>query len=275
MACFFVGGINRAGTTLLQSILCSDRTANPLIHEASYLRSIVEAYDFGRQKFEEHNRYYFSSIEEMRIFTARWAAAFINQVRQRYPEAGNIILKHPPLTPRFPVLYELLSSIGEDVRFFIIVRDPRDVVASLARIGEKLRAQGDPEGATLPRDMVRLGNLYMTVYMPALNHPDKEYLRRVTLIKYEDLVTDPAPVIEALRRASGLKLEEFDAVADWQHNEIRFPELKQAKNAWLSESWGKRLSNAHVGTYRAILTQEEIGLVETVCAGPLKTFGYK
>src|SRR3989344_4102364 len=166
MACFFVGGINRAGTTLLQSILCSDRTANPLIHEASYLRNIVEAYDSGRKKFEEHNKYYFSSIEEMKVFTARWAGAFID---------------------------------------------------------------------------------------------------RVPLIKYEDLVTDPAPVIETLRRASGLKLEEFDAAADWQHNEIRFPELKQAKNAWLSESWGKRLSNAHVGSYRTILTPEEIDLVEKVC----------
>ncbi len=57
MSVFFVGGINRSGTTLFQSILCSDSDTNPLIHEASYLRSIVDAYISGQQKFDEHNKY--------------------------------------------------------------------------------------------------------------------------------------------------------------------------------------------------------------------------
>lgn len=274
MSCFFVGGINRSGTTLLQSILCSDDTTNPLIHEASYLRSIVDAYDSGRRKFEEHNKYYFDSVGELREFTARWAGEFIGLVRRRYPQARHVVLKHPPLTPRFPLIHELLSGTGEDVRFFIIVRDPRDVIASLVRIGERLRAQGDPEGATLPRDMSRLGNYYQMTYMPALGHPDAEYRRRVTMVRYEDLVTDPAPVIETLRRASGLALAGFDALADWHDSRIDLEGLKKTGNAWLSELWGKGISAANIGSYRATLTAEEIATVEKVCAGPLRTFGY-
>ncbi|HEB86827.1 MAG TPA: sulfotransferase [Gammaproteobacteria bacterium] len=274
MSCFFIGGVNRSGTTLLQSILCSDKTTNPLIHEASYLRNIVEAYVFGQQQFDEHNKYYFSSAEDLRDFTARWAREFIEKVRQRYPTAEHIVLKHPPLTPRFPALFELLSSAGEDVRFFIIIRDPRDVAASLVRVGERLRSQGQSEGATLPRDMSKLGNYYMRCYTPALSHQDKEYQGHITLIKYEDLVTNPAPVIENIRRASGLRLEDFDETAKWKGDEIDYTGLRKSNNAWLSELWGKQLSNKRIGSYKEILTPGEIAVLEDVCAGPLKTFNY-
>ena len=274
MSCYFVGGINRSGTTLLQSILCSDKSTNPLIHEASYLRNIVEAYDFGRQKFEEHNKYYFSSIEDMRDFTARWLGEFLEKTRARYPEAGHLVLKHPPLTPRFPTLFELLRSINEKTHFFIVIRDPRDVVASLVKVGERLREKGESEGATLPRDMVQLGNYYMTCYMPALSYQDNEYQKCLTLIKYEDLVTNPTPVIETIRGKSGLMLEEFDSTSDWKRSEIDYNELQEQGNAWQSELWGKKLSAENIGRYREILTNEEILTLEKVCAGPLQSFDY-
>lgn len=274
MSVFFVGGMNRSGTTLLQSILCSDNTTNPLIHEASYLRSIVEAYVFGQQKFGEHGKYYFDSVDDLRTFTADWAQAFLDKVRNRYPEAEHLVLKHPPLTPRFPSLHQLLNVTGEDAKYFIIVRDPRDVVASLVRVGERLRAQGDPEGATLPRDMARLGNYYMRCYMPALSYEDSGYKKRLTLIKYEDLVREPWPTIEAIRRASNLRLDQFDPLSGWNRDKIDYESLAREQNAWLSSLWGKQLSTARVGAYRDTLTPTEIETLEKVCAGPLKTFGY-
>ena len=79
MSVFLIGGINRSGTTLLQSILCSDSTTNPLIHEASYLRGIVDAYRLGQKKFDEHGKYYFTNEDEMLNFTARWVKEFMEQ----------------------------------------------------------------------------------------------------------------------------------------------------------------------------------------------------
>ncbi|WJW75200.1 sulfotransferase [Thiohalobacter sp. IOR34] len=274
MSCFFVGGVNRAGTTLLQNILCSDETTNPLVHEASYLRSIVEAYVFGLQKFDEHGKYYFDSRQDLRDFTAAWLKGFLDKIRARYPETRHLVLKHPPLTPRLPALHDLLAAAGEDARFFIIVRDPRDVAASLVRVGERLRAKGDSEGATLPRDMEQLGSYYMKCYMPALAHQDKDYQARITLIRYEDLVRDPEPVIAKLRQASGLALNLFDPGSDWRKTAIDFKSLEKEKNAWLSPLWGKGLSNRRVGAYRNILNEQEIRALEKICAGPLKTFGY-
>lgn len=274
MNCFFIGGINRSGTTLLQSILCSDRTTNPLIHEASYLRQIVEAYDFGIQKFDEHNRYYFSSKEELRQFTARWAIDFIGQVRRMYPGTENVVLKHPPITRRFPVLFDLLYPTSVDPRFLVIIRDPRDVVASLVQVGERLRQSGDPEGATLPRDMERLGNYYMMTYMPALSFDNSEYQQRTTLIKYEDLVTDPTTAITRMREFTGLALDNFDSDTEWKNDNLDYKQLGNDRNAWLSELWGKPISNTHIGNYRHILSPGEIKAIESICSAPLKTFGY-
>ena len=274
MSVFFVGGINRSGTTLLQSVLCSDKETNPLIHEASYLRNIVDAYVSGQQKYDEHNKYYFSSIEDMRDFTAGWAKAFIDKTRARYPEAKHLVLKHPPLTARFPVIYNLLSSIGEDSRFFVIIRDPRDVAASLVQVGERLRKKGESEGNTLPRDMTVLGNYYMQTYMPTLSYQNQDYQKRITMIKYEELVSNPQAVINNIRQFSGLKLDEFNETEDWKSDDIDYDDLKKSNNAWLSELWGKQLSSSRIGRYKTILKPEEILLLEKVCAGPLKTFGY-
>ncbi|HED12680.1 MAG TPA: hypothetical protein ENI62_03360 [Gammaproteobacteria bacterium] len=141
-------------------------------------------------------------------------------------------------------------------------------------MGERLRAQGHSEGDTLPRDMSRLGNYYMMCYMPALSHQDPKYKRCITIIRYEDLVTNPALVIDTIHRASGLKFEEFNTESEWQHNEIDYEDLERKKNAWLSELWGKKISSSRIGTYRETLTQEEIGILEKICAGPLTTFGY-
>jgi len=275
MANFFIGGMNRSGTTLLQSILCSDSSTNPLIHEASYLRNIVEAYAFGIQKFDEHNKYYFSSVNDMRGFTAKWAGEFLNKTRNRYPNAKNLVLKHPPLTARFPDLYELLSAINEDSKFLIILRDPRDVVASLVKVGETLRSNNESEGNTLPRDMATLANYYMQCYMPALSSQNDDYRKSLMLVKYEDLVNNPQSTINQLREWSGLELVDFDEGDNWKNDNINYDSLKENKNAWLSDLWGKKLSNSRVGSYKKILKPEEIKLLEKVCAGPLQSFGYK
>lgn len=274
MSIFFVGGVNRSGTTLLQSILCSDKSTNPLIHEASYLRNIVEAYVSGMQKFNEHNKYYFSSIADMRDFTAAWARQFLDKIHHRYPEAEHLVLKHPPLTPRFPALFDLLASVDIDVQFYVIVRDPRDVAASLVEVGERLRKKGESEGNTLPRDMNLLGNYYMQCYMPALTFQNESYQKCITIIKYEDLVSNPQAVIETIHNKSGLTLDEFNATESWKRDDIDYKDLKESNNAWLSDLWGEKLSTARIGQYKKILTVGEIALLEKVCAGPLSTFNY-
>lgn len=267
----FVGGINRSGTTLLQSVLCADSTTNPLLHEASYLRNVLDAYDVGKIKFEEHGRYYFDSVDDLREFTAEWARAFIARVRRRYPQAATVVLKYPPLTPRFPALAELLP----EARFVVVVRDPRDVAASLVAVGERLRAGGDPEGQTLPRDMTRLGSLYMQCYAPIFSCPDPEFRARLTVVRYEDLVTKPDEVVRQLRAATGLALDQFQPAGNWQNNRIDLGDLRASRNAWVSDLWGRPVSDGRVGQFRNLLSAAEIATIEQICRPAMESFQYR
>ena len=114
----------------------------------------------------------------------------------------------------------------------------------------------------------------MSTYMPALSHKNPEYQQRLTIIKYEDLVTQPELTCQKIRKASGLALDGLDTKGDWANDELDYKQLKQSENAWLSNLWGKQITNSRVGNYRQILTASEIKQMESACAGPLKSFGY-
>jgi len=275
MSVIFVGGVNRSGSTLLQSILCSDPIANPLVQEASYLNFIVRAWAFSRAQFDFHGQYYFDSRDDLKQFTAGWLKAFLDKFRGRYPEAQHLVLRYLPMTPTFPELQELMAAAGEDVRFVIVARDPRDVIASMVRVGERAAKLSRPGEQAIPRDMAQLSKTYLDVYGPALSNQRPEYRQCLTVVRYEDLVTRTDEVLDVLRQASGLELKDFSATADWARNDMDMKELGREKNPWMSELWGKGVSKARIGSYREVLTAQEIALVERLCETPLKLFGYR
>ena len=47
----FIGGCARTGTTLMQSILCSDSATNPLIPEAQWLGRLLSMYKWSLGTF--------------------------------------------------------------------------------------------------------------------------------------------------------------------------------------------------------------------------------
>ncbi|MBE9226311.1 hypothetical protein IQ264_12845 [Phormidium sp. LEGE 05292] len=69
MTYFFICGNQRAGTTLLQSILCSDDTTSPLLQEAMYFRSMISTYQLGKTILTTKLKDYFTTLEELKILT--------------------------------------------------------------------------------------------------------------------------------------------------------------------------------------------------------------
>lgn len=270
MGVFFVGGVNRSGSTLLQSILCSDPKANPLVQEASYLRFITDAWAFGNANFDFHSKYYFDSRQDLLEFTAEWLDKFLNKFRGRYPEAEHLVLRYLPITARFPQLNELMLAIGEQSHYIVIIRDPRDVVASLVQVGERAKESNDSGAEALGRNIPNLCKIYMDVYGPLFSNKDPQFRGALTSLRYEDLVTKPGQTLAQLREATGLNIPDYSPGSQWQRNEMDM----ELKHPWMSDLWGKGLTADRIGSYQKVLRPEEVSIVEQICASPLQGFGY-
>lgn len=273
MTYFFVGGSQRAGTTLLQSIICSDDTTNPLLQEAMYFRSIISTYQLGKTILTTKLKDYFTNLEELRNFNATWAKAFLEHTLHRYAPIKHLVLKEPHLTMLFPEIYELVS----DPKFLIIVRDPRDTIASMIEVGERLANQGYQDIFTTiftTRDIKQLCNHYKSFYAPSIHYQVPDFQNQLLYIKYELLVSNPESEIDRLKSFTGLTLNKFNQTDKWQNSQIDFSATSPDYNPWYTELYGKAISATQVNRYHQILTETEILTIEQECADALQIFGY-
>ncbi len=272
MTYFFVGGCQRTGTTLLQSVLCTDETTNPLIYESFLLLHLIEAYAKGKLHYEVRGKDYFADPQAYRLFHRQWVTAFLETTRSRYAPAAHLVLKEISLTKLFPLLHELIP----EAKFLLIVRDPRDAIASLVKVGERMGAAGR-RNIFVERDMVRLAEYYKSFYRPCLKIQDPKFRRNLKVVKYEDLVGDTEAELDRIRNFTGLELKDFRVNKAWKRSHVDFEELKawDLHRPWDSDLWGKKLSPKRVGSYTQVLTGEETRILESECADVFHVYGYE
>jgi hypothetical protein len=274
MSIIFVGGSQRSGTTMLQTILCQDQAANPLIQEAKYLRHLVGAYRFGKIHFDAETSDYFKDQAAYARFNAQLIRGFLRATRALFPGTQHLVLREPHLTMLFPDLAELLPQ----VKFICVVRDPRDAIASMVQVGEKLKKQG-VKGDTMAelfatRNMDRLSRHYLSFYAPVFACKLKGFRQRVVIMRYEDLVREPEKCLDALRKFTGLKLEGFDPRAEPDADRAKLKGQTRYQAAWKTERDGGKLSDAAIGGYKKTLTAKEIAAVNEHCKEFMKRFRY-
>ncbi|MBT4426023.1 MAG: sulfotransferase [Rhodospirillaceae bacterium] len=280
MTYFFVGGSQRSGTTVLQSVLCADAETNPMIHEASYFRAMIEAYQRGKAIVDSQAGHYFTDRNDLCRFNASWVEAFLKMTLERYPPAKHLVLKEPHLTILFPEIFEL----APDSRFIVIVRDPRDVIASMLTVGERLAQQG-VESKFAKRDVAELVNVYKSFYAPCMNYRSEDFRQQILLLRYEQLVTEPLVAFDKLRDFTGLKLENADPSKGWklegatpsdkaQESPASDTKLAPVDDAWGTSLHGNALSPESIGRYQQVLSAEEIQTIETEGADAFRLFNY-
>ncbi|NES07354.1 MAG: sulfotransferase [Okeania sp. SIO2F4] len=271
MTYFFIGGCPRSGTTLLQNIICSDTKVNPLIGEVGYLYHLVNAYSTGKIDFQSQSKYYFSDIAELRNFSAELINKFLEHIRKRYSDATHIILKYPLIAELFPDIYELV----EDVKFILIIRDPRDTIASLINVGNKMAIQGEDRHLTsmfTERKLSEFIEFYRRAYAPSWNCKLVNFQSKVAYIKYEHLVLNPTVAIQQLQDFTGLNLSSSIKDDKWQRSQINYTQLSDAEKPWYSELYSKAISSVSVGRYRQVLRQEEINFIQREGADIFRIF---
>ena len=188
MALFFIGGSQRSGTTMLQTILCQDESVNPLIQEPKYFRHLISAYKFGKDSFKGETRDYFTDMAEYTAFNTRIVRSFLKQTRALFPGTKHLVLREPHLTMLFPELAELLPA----ARFICVVRDPRDVIASMIEVGQRLDHPSLNQDVMArlfrSRDMAAISRHFLSFYKPVLRCRQPGFRRRLHFLRYEELV---------------------------------------------------------------------------------------
>ena len=179
-----------------------------------------------------------------------------------------LIIKEPNGSTGAPLLMEALP----ESRMILLVRDPRDVVASVfdaARDGGWLNEQSERDGMALadrkPDVFVRRR---ARVYLQSVGGAKKAYDAHrgpKTLVRYEDLRADTLITMRRIYSELGVTVNdaELEMVVE-QHSWERVPEGEKGR--------GKAHRKARPGSWVEDLTEEQAGVVEQVTAPILEQF---
>lgn len=253
----------RSGTTLVQRLFCTAPDVNDWVPEVHVLRDMITLYRHVMNRRPDDREPFFSDTDECTRYFARCLGDLLRIVRDRHNPNGMLVLKNHELTRYFPELLELHPT----VRFVVVVRDPRDVVASMKVVAARARAAGEPlpmpEMADGIKGMATLcQQYYRNIFAsPLVRDPD-----RLTFVRYEDIVTDTTATVEKLSRWSGLDIRP-EAVASANEGDDG--------TIFGARLNGQKISSDSIGNFRTRLEPAEVTVVETATEKFMKAFGYE
>ena len=263
----------RTGTTLLNSILCSDSATNPVIGEVQYLTHLMHHYHWGRRHFRLYLKDTFEDVERFESFTASWIEEYLARTRERWQPCQHLVLKNPELVQYFPDLLGLIAGS----KFFLTVRDPRDTVVSMRAVAKKQRDNGISSTLTkMNDDARRLSRYYRNYYVRFLRGDFNVLQSNLFLVRYEDLVTQTGQVAEQIRDFTGLALADYDPGSEWQRSAEDYEQARTDPDraAWTTELHGKGVSDSQIGKFRDALSAEDVAIIEEECRAVMRLFKY-
>lgn len=271
MSLILVGGSQRSGTSATQQLLCQLPTANPYLYEASFLRMQVACYADAKASFDNNHASYFGQVQHLRNFQAGVVSAFLSQTACLHGECEHLILKEPHLTMYWPHLYELVP----DAWFLMMIRDPRDVIASMISVGERQKKLGQNYLFT-ERDILRLCEHFVSFYRPAFEVSDAGFRSRLAVVHYENVVRDPKTALQEIAGFTEIPFDSIDPNAAPDTGIVKQDVISASQHfqPWSTEVNGKRVTPSRIGRHQEVLTAEEIRQVEEYCADFFEWFGY-
>jgi hypothetical protein len=247
----FITGARRTGTTLMHAVICSDPRANLPVPEVQVLTRLIGAYHWTAANHDDFAAPLLGSPDQVRSMYQGWVREMLERISENVGRPGLLALKNPEL---MRVLRSLRALIPY-ARVIVMVRDPRDQIASEREVNVR---QGRE-----PLPVRRLANELRSSYA----HLDPTGL---TVVRYEDLVSDFKRVRRQLESGLGLDLK-FDPNGAWPS--LDGMEVFKSYPSW-SPKLGAPVDSAGIGRYRRDLTASQAVEIESVCADYMEQFGY-
>jgi hypothetical protein len=228
-------GPPRGGTTMLHGMLC-DRP----LPECSVVTLIIELYrrivTFTDQAKSDA---FFGSRAVARSMFQHLLQSILDRL-----EAYPLILKDPMMALHLPYARELFP---DKTKFIAIIRDPRDVVASLKRVRQRSASY---------HGIRRLCKEVVPFY-------DEIARGDLLTVKYEEVVQWEQETVSKIERFAGL-------TASSKGYQIQ----TENSHPWFSPKYGKPVSDERVSSYSESLNALETAVVEYRFREHMKHWGY-
>jgi hypothetical protein len=258
MQLILIGGAQRSGTTLLQTLL-ANALDSPVLPEAHILSDILAAYKRAKE-FGNKTRFFYTTDDDLNFFFRSFAQRHVADIVATTEPVSVLVLKDPNFVQ---VLDEASLIFPQSIRI-VCMRDPRDITASFVQIGQ--RQSGPEPGRYEKRDISFISKKILASYQPlmrAMQPPS------AVVVRYEDIASDPRGSFQALARDTGLELS-LDLIEQpvWLDAQARH------ESSWITELEGARASPASIGSFERVLSDEEVAVVQRICEPIMSRFGY-
>ena len=244
----FVAGPPRSGTTLVQRML---QGGHPGVPECTYLtRQIALYHEWTTYIDAARFPAYFGDKETALAMFREIAGAMLRRVVAEHGIQSPLVLKDPGLSG-------VLSSLREifpEAKIVAIVRDPRDVMASLKEVWRRSAGEWDIG--------VRVRAAYHD-YAGIAEFADRGDPRAI-FVRYEDIARRDAAIIDEIERFVGYPVS-WDAKEPWTIDR---------RDPFYVPTYGEPVTTTRIGRSREILSEAEIEMVATVFGGARQRWGY-
>ena len=191
------------------------------------------------------------------------SGSFLDVYKQLATQAATLLGKgHARVHGNKEILCEeyVPYLIGRGVKACIVLRDPRDLIASL-----NYRARDNLTGARRPiLYSLRIWRKSAAILLACRAHPNFTWLR------YEDLVRKPHHELSSVTNLLGVD----DPTREQMESEL----VDQYGRTWAgNSSFGELhgISEAAVGRFQTILPEAVTAFIEACCFAEMKTLGYR
>jgi hypothetical protein len=268
-----IGGAMRSGTTVIHRTLCTARNSNPYISESWFLHDILNLYKWNLSRYEVRSADQFGAERNFSELIKINMQYYFRMVSTRYHDPEVLIFKHPELTRHFPSISMMFPAI----RFLAIVRDPRDVIASIKEARDKHLESGVKSPVTPLQKIDDLCRHYASYYASL----GSSNLRgRLRFVRYEDVMRDPKGTIAGIGEFCGADYD-LDAAATFNEDHAASTNFNKEvrlrdpiSGAFWSDMYTKDLSSERIGRFADSLTAAEIDEIQTRLRGFGKRFNY-
>jgi len=273
--CIFVCGVMRSGTSLLYQVICTSKDTNQFINANRYLTSQLALYAQYSGTDSLFIDDYFENKSEFRTFTIGIVEKFLAKAWACNGQPNTLVLKSAELTMFIPLLADFLPA----AKFVISVREPKDTITSMLKVGERQRK------ARLTTNLARIGHnidalctIFNNNYAPILKNLKTEGLNlenRVLFVRYEDIVNRSDETVANVSQFCGISPGLLSKDGDWEKSINIEKVSRHAKwRTYLTELSSRPISANSIGSYESVLSSADCVKVDEQLNAIRKTFNY-